>query len=152
MPTPAPAHAGLDDAGRNGSAGRRRPAALTPSQVLVLSTGIIGEFLPMDKIAAGITAAAGTTVGRRRRAGRRRPRHADHRHASQAGRPHAEAWAAAAIQITGMAKGAAMIGPNMATMLGLVLTDAPLDVGDGPSAARRGGRSTRSIASASTGT
>jgi glutamate N-acetyltransferase/amino-acid N-acetyltransferase len=30
------------------------------------------------------------------------------------------------IQITGMAKGAAMIGPNMATMLGLVLTDAPL--------------------------
>ena len=26
-----------------------------------------------------------------------------------------------------MAKGAAMIGPNMATMLGLVLTDAPLD-------------------------
>ncbi len=31
------------------------------------------------------------------------------------------------VQITGMAKGAAMIGPNMATMLGLVLTDAPLD-------------------------
>jgi glutamate N-acetyltransferase/amino-acid N-acetyltransferase len=32
------------------------------------------------------------------------------------------------IQITGMAKGAAMIGPNMATMLGLVLTDAPLEM------------------------
>ncbi|HEY5312399.1 MAG TPA: bifunctional ornithine acetyltransferase/N-acetylglutamate synthase, partial [Pirellulales bacterium] len=30
------------------------------------------------------------------------------------------------IHITGMAKGAAMIGPNMATMLGLVLTDAAL--------------------------
>ena len=30
------------------------------------------------------------------------------------------------IQITGMAKGAAMMGPNMATMLALVLTDAPL--------------------------
>ena len=29
-----------------------------------------------------------------------------------------------------MAKGAAMIGPNMATMLGLVLTDAPLTVAD----------------------
>ena len=31
------------------------------------------------------------------------------------------------IQITGMAKGAAMIGPKMATMLGLILTDAALD-------------------------
>ena len=27
-------------------------------QVLVLSTGVIGEFLPMDKIAQGIAAAA----------------------------------------------------------------------------------------------
>ena len=31
------------------------------------------------------------------------------------------------IQITGMAKGAAMMGPNMATMLALILTDASLD-------------------------
>ena len=30
------------------------------------------------------------------------------------------------IQVTGMAKGAAMMGPNMATMLALVMTDAPL--------------------------
>jgi glutamate N-acetyltransferase/amino-acid N-acetyltransferase len=34
------------------------------------------------------------------------------------------------IQITGMAKGAAMIGPNMATMLGLILTDAPIAAAD----------------------
>jgi glutamate N-acetyltransferase/amino-acid N-acetyltransferase len=32
------------------------------------------------------------------------------------------------VQITGLAKGAAMIGPHMATMLGLVLTDAPLEM------------------------
>ena len=32
------------------------------------------------------------------------------------------------IRIVGMAKGAAMIGPNMATMLGVMLTDAPLEV------------------------
>ena len=31
------------------------------------------------------------------------------------------------IQITGMAKGAAMMGPNMATMLALIMTDAALD-------------------------
>ena len=32
--------------------------------------------------------------------------------------------------MTGIAKGAAMIGPNMATMLGVILTDAKLDEGD----------------------
>ena len=31
------------------------------------------------------------------------------------------------MQITGIAKGAAMMGPNMATMLALIMTDAPLD-------------------------
>src|SRR5439155_24916545 len=35
-------------------------------------------------------------------------------------------FAGRAVQITGLAKGAAMIGPNMATMLGVLLTDAPL--------------------------
>jgi glutamate N-acetyltransferase/amino-acid N-acetyltransferase len=33
-------------------------------------------------------------------------------------------------RITGMAKGAAMIGPNMATMLGLILTDAAIAAAD----------------------
>jgi glutamate N-acetyltransferase/amino-acid N-acetyltransferase len=100
---------------------------VSPSSVLVLSTGIIGHFLPMDKISAGIAAAAKelsadndalvaaargmlTTdtvhklVGRTLQLGLR------------------------TIRIAGMAKGAAMIGPNMATMLGVMLTDAPLDV------------------------
>ncbi len=100
---------------------------VSPASVLVLSTGIIGNFLPMDRITAGIASAAKelsinddalvaaargmlTTdsvhklAGRTLRLGRR------------------------TIRITGMAKGAAMIGPNMATMLGVMLTDAPLDV------------------------
>src|SRR5207302_5467283 len=34
------------------------------------------------------------------------------------------------VHITGFAKGAAMIGPNMATMLAFVLTDAPIDAAD----------------------
>ena len=34
------------------------------------------------------------------------------------------------IRIAGMCKGAGMIGPNMATMLGVMLTDAPLTTGD----------------------
>jgi glutamate N-acetyltransferase/amino-acid N-acetyltransferase len=95
-------------------------------QALVLSTGIIGEYLPLEKIAQGIEAAAAqlgsdeealisaaraimTTdkahklAGRTLRLGRR------------------------SIQITGMAKGAGMIGPRMATMLAVVMTDAALE-------------------------
>jgi glutamate N-acetyltransferase/amino-acid N-acetyltransferase len=95
-------------------------------QALVLSTGVIGEFLPMEKIAAGIGAAAErlgsdesslvaaasgmmTTDTRHKLAGR----------SVQA--------AGQTVQITGMAKGAAMIGPRMATMLGLILSDAALE-------------------------
>ncbi|OHB81161.1 MAG: bifunctional ornithine acetyltransferase/N-acetylglutamate synthase, partial [Planctomycetes bacterium RBG_16_64_12] len=95
-------------------------------QALVLSTGIIGEYLPMDRIRRGIEAAAAqlgsgeealmsaargmmTTDTVPKLAGRTLP----------LGR--------AEVQITGMAKGAAMIGPHMATMLGLVLTDAALE-------------------------
>jgi glutamate N-acetyltransferase / amino-acid N-acetyltransferase len=97
----------------------------TAEQALVMSTGVIGEFLPMEKIAPGIaavaqqlgadesslvTAARGmmTTDTVHKLAGRT---------LSVDGRT---------FQITGMAKGAAMIGPRMATMLGLILTDAPL--------------------------
>ncbi|MBX9789653.1 MAG: bifunctional glutamate N-acetyltransferase/amino-acid acetyltransferase ArgJ [Pirellulales bacterium] len=97
-----------------------------PAEALVLSTGVIGKFLPMDKIAAGITAAAGqlgrdeahlldaargmlTTDTRHKLAGRRLK------------------LTAREVQLTGMAKGAAMIGPNMATMLSVLLTDAVLD-------------------------
>ncbi len=98
-------------------------------RALVLSTGIIGEFMPLEKIATGIrmcaeqlssteesliTAARGmmTTDTTHKLAGRE------------------VKIGSRAFQITGMAKGAAMIGPNMATMLGLVLTDAPIAAAD----------------------
>lgn len=96
-----------------------------PDQALVLSTGVIGSFLPMEKIEQGISAAAVklgnsecslisaargmlTTDTVHKLAGRT---------VSVGGRE---------VQITGMAKGAAMMGPNMATMLALVMTDANL--------------------------
>ena len=97
-------------------------------QALVLSTGLIGDFLPMDKIAKGI------------------------QQASKQLSDSPDALVAAAqgmmttdtchklvtrevnldppVRITGMAKGAAMIGPNMATMLALVITDAALALDD----------------------
>jgi glutamate N-acetyltransferase/amino-acid N-acetyltransferase len=94
-------------------------------QALVLSTGVIGAFLPMDRVEQGICAAAVklgnseacllsaakgmlTTDTVHKLAGRS---------VTIGGRE---------IQITGMAKGAAMMGPNMATMLALVMTDAPM--------------------------
>ena len=94
-------------------------------QALVLSTGVIGVHLPMDKVAQGISAAA-VKLGRSETslvAAARGMLTTDTIH-KLAGRT--VTIAGHEIQITGMAKGAAMMGPNMATMLGLILTDAAL--------------------------
>ncbi len=96
-----------------------------PDQALVLSTGVIGSFLPMDKVSQGISAAA-VKLGRSETsliAAARGMLTTDTIH-KLAGRT--VTIDGREIQITGMAKGAAMMGPNMATMLALVLTDAPL--------------------------
>lgn len=96
-----------------------------PKQMLVCSTGVIGRFLPMDCIEPGI------------------------RQAAERLQPGKEACTAAAqailttdtkIKVTGsgekgadisaFAKGAAMIGPNMATMLAFVLSDAAVEPDD----------------------
>ncbi|MHC4405514.1 MAG: bifunctional ornithine acetyltransferase/N-acetylglutamate synthase, partial [Planctomycetota bacterium] len=96
------------------------------SQALVLSTGIIGEFLPMDRIARGIEAAAEQldTDDKALLSAAQGMMTTDTVH-KLAGRT--VSLDGGEVQITGMAKGAAMIGPNMATMLGLILTDGALD-------------------------
>lgn len=96
-----------------------------PDQALVLSTGIIGEFLPLDRIAEGMTLAGAQLSSEEQSL---------HLAASAmmttdtveklAGR--SLVLSSGQVQITGMAKGAAMIGPNMATMLCVVMTDAVL--------------------------
>jgi glutamate N-acetyltransferase/amino-acid N-acetyltransferase len=94
-------------------------------QALVMSTGIIGHFLPMEKIKNGIAAAA-TKLGTNSEAFESAVRgitttdkflKTASRSVEIGGKP---------IQITAMAKGAGMIGPNMATMLCVVMTDAAL--------------------------
>ncbi|MEM6329663.1 MAG: bifunctional glutamate N-acetyltransferase/amino-acid acetyltransferase ArgJ [Planctomycetota bacterium] len=98
---------------------------------LVLSTGIIGEHLPMANVAAGIREAAGRLAG-----------DGDSLHAVARGMmttdtvpklrgrevtlPADGGAAPVTVTVTGVAKGAAMIGPNMATMLAVVMTDAAL--------------------------
>lgn len=99
------------------------------NDVLVCSTGVIGHALPMEKIEAGIPAVA----------------------ARLASTPEAFADAARGMmttdtihkqsvrqskingktaRVSGACKGAAMIGPNMATMLAVVMTDAELTPDD----------------------
>ncbi|QIO09692.1 bifunctional glutamate N-acetyltransferase/amino-acid acetyltransferase ArgJ [Acinetobacter lanii] len=93
------------------------------SEILPFSTGVIGEQLPIDRLTAGLQPALDTL--------------------------NDDAWAIAASGImttdtlpkgaseqfeldgvtytmTGISKGAGMIRPNMATMLGFVATDAPI--------------------------
>jgi glutamate N-acetyltransferase/amino-acid N-acetyltransferase len=97
------------------------------TQALVMSTGIIGAFLPMDKILPGIQAAGGrlSSDAEALEFAARGILTTDTRHKLSGTSVTLDGRTAT---ITGMAKGAAMIGPNMATMLGLILTDAALDM------------------------
>jgi len=98
-----------------------------PEEALVLSTGVIGAFLPMDKIEQGIMAAA-VKLGRNEAclvSTARGMLTTDTVH-KIAGRTIQ--LSRGEVHVLGMAKGAAMIAPNMATMLGLILTDAALDI------------------------
>jgi glutamate N-acetyltransferase/amino-acid N-acetyltransferase len=104
-----------------------------PEQALVMSTGIIGRFLPMDKITAGIRIAA-DRLGEDEAAFMAAARGiltTDKSH-KIAGRTLE--LAGVTIQIAGMCKGAGMIGPRMATMLAVVMTDAALTVQDAQAA------------------
>jgi len=94
---------------------------VTPEQVLPFSTGVIMEPLPVDRIEAGLPAALADL---------------DVDHWGQAAQaimttdtiPKAASKVinldGVPVTITGMSKGAGMIRPNMATMLGFLATDA----------------------------
>ncbi len=94
-------------------------------QVLVMSTGVIGRFLPMEKIEQGIRSAASSLAATE--AGFLNA--ADGILTTDNGRKvttRTMQTDGRTIHIAGMAKGAGMIGPNMATMLCTVITDAPI--------------------------
>jgi glutamate N-acetyltransferase / amino-acid N-acetyltransferase len=95
-----------------------------PAQILPFSTGVIMEPLPVDRIVAGLPAALAN---------------AQAAHWAQAAegimttdtQPKAASVqvqvGGKTVNITGISKGAGMIRPNMATMLGFVATDANID-------------------------
>ncbi|GAB4447883.1 MAG: bifunctional glutamate N-acetyltransferase/amino-acid acetyltransferase ArgJ [Anaerolineae bacterium] len=120
--------------GAQGMVDAARMAALTETacqlpadSVFVMSTGIIGEKMPMDRVKRGISAAA----------------QAINSAAGEIGQYAAEAimttdtvpkqayaettLGGATVRVGGMAKGSGMIHVNMATMLAVVVTDAAIE-------------------------
>lgn len=118
--------------GERGLADARRMAEVAgealkvpPQQVIVASTGVIGEYLPMEKIEAGIRKAALAL-------------------SVDGGGAAAEAILTTdtttkecairlplgdkEVAVGGIAKGSGMIHPNMATMLAFITTDAAVEV------------------------
>ncbi|MCX7659468.1 bifunctional glutamate N-acetyltransferase/amino-acid acetyltransferase ArgJ [Caldimonas sp.] len=95
-----------------------------PTQVLPFSTGVIMEPLPVDRIVAGLPVAL---------AGLKADGWADAAQAIMTTDTVPKAVStqvsigAQTVTITGIAKGAGMIRPNMATMLGFIATDANID-------------------------
>jgi glutamate N-acetyltransferase/amino-acid N-acetyltransferase len=119
---------GLDDA-RAMAAAAAKAVGADESGALVLSTGIIGEFLPLEKIRVGIETVAAklgsdsdsaVTAARGMLTTDTRPKLSGSSFTVDGHR----------YTLFGMAKGAAMIGPRMATMLGVILTDAPVRAAD----------------------
>jgi len=96
---------------------------LAPEQVIVLSTGVIGAPLPLDRVQSGLRAASAEL-------------------SAEGGPAAAEAILTTdtvpktavargdGFCVGGMAKGSGMIHPNLATMLAVVTTDYPLEPGE----------------------
>jgi glutamate N-acetyltransferase/amino-acid N-acetyltransferase len=96
---------------------------LLPEEVIVLSTGVIGPRLPMAKLLTGVDEAA---VALSPEGG---PAAAGAILTTDAGPKTAEARGNG-FTVGGMAKGAGMIHPRLATMLAILTTDYPLVPGE----------------------
>jgi glutamate N-acetyltransferase / amino-acid N-acetyltransferase len=97
--------------------GAARPMLIGPGDVAVCSTGLIGELLPMDKLLRGVNAAAKELT----RDGGVRAAEAimTTDTVAKTAVVRAEGWS-----VGGMAKGAGMLAPALATMLVVLTTDA----------------------------
>lgn len=116
----------------NGASGRRHAERMTEAvahhlhlaaeQVLVCSTGLIGIPLPVERVEAAVPALCAARTGGPEAGAAA----ADAILTTDTRRKEAVAKAGAAT-VGGMAKGAAMLAPNMATMLAVLTTDAAAD-------------------------
>jgi len=107
-----------------------------PGEVLVSSTGVIGQYLPLEAITAGIGTAAAALSPAGGHAAAEAIMTTDTFVKECAVEFHCGGTRAV---IGGMAKGSGMIMPNMATMLAFVTTDAAVAPGVLQTALRRAG-------------
>jgi len=98
-----------------------RALNLSPEQILPFSTGVIMEPLPHDRIAAGIPAALADAKADNWASAAQAIMTTDTVPKAYSTRIN---LGGAPVTITGISKGAGMIRPNMATMLGFLATDA----------------------------
>ncbi|MEW4570763.1 bifunctional glutamate N-acetyltransferase/amino-acid acetyltransferase ArgJ [Tautonia sp. JC769] len=119
---------GFENAKRTAEVAAERLGCL-PEHVLIASTGVIGHQLPMDRVEAGviraIDAASADASGfhdasKAIMTTDTRPKIVSMRRKTETGKT---------VRLLGLAKGAAMIGPRMATMLGFLITDARVQMG-----------------------
>jgi glutamate N-acetyltransferase/amino-acid N-acetyltransferase len=92
-------------------------------EVLVASTGVIGHYLPMDKVVHGIRDLAGSLRASA-------PGTAAEAIMTTDTAPKEAVAHGSGFSVGGMAKGSGMIHPQLATMLAVVTTDYPLDAGE----------------------
>jgi glutamate N-acetyltransferase / amino-acid N-acetyltransferase len=96
---------------------------LAPEQVAVLSTGVIGTPLPLDKVLGGVRSAALQLTRAGGAAAAEAIMTTDTRAKESLSR-------GSGFVVGGMAKGSGMIHPNLATMLAVVTTDYMLKPGE----------------------
>jgi glutamate N-acetyltransferase/amino-acid N-acetyltransferase len=103
---------------------------IAPTRVLHLSTGVIGTRLPLDRVAAGIHAVAehlrDDDAALEAAAEALRTTDSVAKVATTSIVLPADDGLPVTVTVSGIAKGVGMIHPNMATMLSVVLTDAPV--------------------------
>lgn len=102
--------------------------SLSPGEVVVCSTGLIGELLPMEKIEKGIANISLNVDG--------------FDSSAQAimttdSVPKKASVVKNGVTVSGIAKGAGMLAPAMATMLSVVMTDALVDPNEATTAFAR---------------
>jgi glutamate N-acetyltransferase / amino-acid N-acetyltransferase len=102
---------------------------IAPERTLLLSTGVIGTRLPLDRVASGIDALVPrltpTDEGLEAAADALRTTDTRTKTATVTMTvPDPDGLAVRRVRVTGIAKGVGMIHPRMATMLAVVLTDA----------------------------
>lgn len=90
---------------------------ISSSDVAVCSTGLIGELLPMEKIISGIDGIVSTLSEENLEAAARAIMTTD-------SVPKIATSVKNGVTVTGLAKGAGMLAPSLATMLSVVMTDA----------------------------